>query len=250
MCAPPQEGPPPPATLRIPAWSPKNVHSRGPLLPRHSSQPLHCRQVSLPPSSCLLTWQKFRTGLNSCCLVAKSCQTLLRLHGLQPARLLCPWDSPGKNTGVGCRFFLQGNFLTQGSNSRLLLGRQILYHWAFWEAPGRMVPSHHHNNTIIDLWFITSPELSNSLCLFCCSFSISVSHSPWEHFQIFLPSLPHSLIPANDFAPHPRKKNRGHHSSFWMSDSLPSSDCSVTSFRPSSDQVGGNVTLQQRMWKV
>ena len=31
----------------------------------------------------------------------------LRLHGLQPARLLCPWDSPGKNTGVGCHFLLQ-----------------------------------------------------------------------------------------------------------------------------------------------
>ena len=28
----------------------------------------------------------------------------LRPHGLQPARLLCPWDSPGKNTGVGCHF--------------------------------------------------------------------------------------------------------------------------------------------------
>ena len=28
-------------------------------------------------------------------------------HGLQPARLLCPWDSPGKNTGVGCHFLLQ-----------------------------------------------------------------------------------------------------------------------------------------------
>ena len=28
-------------------------------------------------------------------------------HGLQPARLLCPWDFPGKNTGVGCHFLLQ-----------------------------------------------------------------------------------------------------------------------------------------------
>ena len=28
----------------------------------------------------------------------------LRPHGLQPTRLLCPWDSPGKNTGVGCHF--------------------------------------------------------------------------------------------------------------------------------------------------
>ena len=28
-------------------------------------------------------------------------------HGLQPTRLLRPWDSPGKNTGVGCHFLLQ-----------------------------------------------------------------------------------------------------------------------------------------------
>ena len=31
----------------------------------------------------------------------------LRPHGLWPTRLLCPWDSPGKNTGVGCHFLLQ-----------------------------------------------------------------------------------------------------------------------------------------------
>ena len=30
-----------------------------------------------------------------------------RPHGLQPTRLLRPWDSPGKNTGVGCHFLLQ-----------------------------------------------------------------------------------------------------------------------------------------------
>ena len=36
----------------------------------------------------------------------------LRPHGLQPARLLCPRDSPGKNTGVGCHALLQGIFPT------------------------------------------------------------------------------------------------------------------------------------------
>ena len=46
-----------------------------------------------------------------CCLVAKSCPTLC-----DPARLLCPWDFPGKNTGVGCHFLLQGIFPTQGLN--------------------------------------------------------------------------------------------------------------------------------------
>ena len=38
----------------------------------------------------------------------------LRPHGLQPTRLLCPWDSPGKNTGVGCHALLKGIFPTQG----------------------------------------------------------------------------------------------------------------------------------------
>ena len=37
----------------------------------------------------------------------------LQPHGLQPTRLLCPWDFPGKNTGVGCHSLLQGIFLTQ-----------------------------------------------------------------------------------------------------------------------------------------
>ena len=39
-----------------------------------------------------------------------------RSHGLQPARLLCPRDSPGKNPGVGCHFLFQGVFPTQGLN--------------------------------------------------------------------------------------------------------------------------------------
>ena len=37
-----------------------------------------------------------------------------------PGRLLCPWNFPGKNTGVGCYFLLQGIFLTKGSNLNLL----------------------------------------------------------------------------------------------------------------------------------
>ena len=39
----------------------------------------------------------------------------------------CPWDSPGKNIGVGCHFLLQGIFPTQGSNPGLLHCRQTLY---------------------------------------------------------------------------------------------------------------------------
>ena len=51
----------------------------------------------------------------------------LQPHGLKPPRLVCLWDSPGRNTGMGCYFLLQGIFLTQGSNLGLLPCRQILY---------------------------------------------------------------------------------------------------------------------------
>ena len=44
----------------------------------------------------------------------------VRPYGPELTRFLCPWDSPGKNTGVGCHFLLQGVFPTQGSNLCLL----------------------------------------------------------------------------------------------------------------------------------
>ena len=48
-----------------------------------------------------------------------------------PSRLLCPWDSPGRNTGVGCHALLQGIFLTQGLSSCLL----CLLHWLAGSLP-------------------------------------------------------------------------------------------------------------------
>ena len=62
--------------------------------------------------------------------------------GLLPARLLCPWDSPSKNTGVGFHALLRGIFPTQGSNLcllHLLHCRRILYHWATGEAPDSLL---------------------------------------------------------------------------------------------------------------
>ena len=49
----------------------------------------------------------------------------LQPYGLQPIRLLSPWDSPGKNTGEGCHTLLQRIFPTQGWNPNLL----CLLHW-------------------------------------------------------------------------------------------------------------------------
>ena len=65
-----------------------------------------------------------------CLVVSNSLQP----HRLQPDRLLCPWNFPGKNTGVGCHFLLQGIFLTQRSNLGLLHCRWIFYYWGTWEA--------------------------------------------------------------------------------------------------------------------
>ena len=87
-----------------------------------------------------------------CCLVAKSYPTL-RPYGLQPARLLCPWDSPDKNTGMGCHALLQGNFPTQGWNLSLL---HLLYSGGFfticltWEASCTII----HYLTIQEIKFI------------------------------------------------------------------------------------------------
>ena len=56
--------------------------------------------------------QDFKHDLTSmgcccCCCVASVVSDSVRPHRRQPTRLLCPWDSPGKNTGVGCHFLLQ-----------------------------------------------------------------------------------------------------------------------------------------------
>ena len=71
------------------------------------------------------------------CECTLSCLTLHN-HGLQPTRLLYAWDSPGKNTRVGCHAPPQRTFPTQGSNLHLLgpctAGRSFTTSVS-WEAP-------------------------------------------------------------------------------------------------------------------
>ena len=61
----------------------------------------------------------------------------LRPLGLSPTRLLRPWNSPGKNTGVYSHSFLQGIFPTQGLNLGLLHCGKILYHMRHQGIPWR-----------------------------------------------------------------------------------------------------------------
>ena len=93
------------------------------------------KKVTVWVSCTLLVWGQGREGNtelgNVCAQSAYSCPTLCDPMDCSAPRLLCPWDSPGKNTGAGCQFLLQGIFPTQGW-SRLScvsrIGRCILYH--------------------------------------------------------------------------------------------------------------------------
>ena len=83
-------------------------------------------------------------GSTACMLpphaLPQDCTSGLQPHGLQPSRLLHPWNSPGKNTGVGCPSLLQGIFLTQGLNPGLLHCRQILYCLSHQGGPPYLAP--------------------------------------------------------------------------------------------------------------
>ena len=92
------------------------------------------------------------------CSAASAVPDSLRPHGLYPARLLCPWDSPGKNTGGGCHVLLQGIFPTQGLNSVSCTGRWILYHWATREAQFILCLFH---NTLIEQSINNRNHISN-----------------------------------------------------------------------------------------
>ena len=80
----------------------------------------------------MCAWLEFQPLFLQSALKSKSVSHSVMLnslqpHGLQPARLLCPCDSAGKNFGLGRHSLLQGVFPTQGSNTGLLHCRQLLY---------------------------------------------------------------------------------------------------------------------------
>ena len=75
-----------------------------------------------------------------------------RPHGLQPSGLLCPWDSPGKNTGVGCQAFLQWIFPPQGLNQGLLHCRSLLYHLSYIEEAKTLTKSYAISSPFFLFW--------------------------------------------------------------------------------------------------
>ena len=86
------------------------------------------------------TWNSAFTDSSPClwtrlCLVSQSCLTLCDPMDCGPPGSSVHGDSPGKNTGMGCHFLLQGIFPTRGLNPGLPCCRQILYSLSHQGSP-------------------------------------------------------------------------------------------------------------------
>ena len=82
--------------------------------------------------------KKYETGCPTLCCAVLSLSVMpnsLRSHGLQFTGSSVHGNSPGKNTGVGCRALLQGIFPTQGSNPGLPHCRHVLYQLGHQGSP-------------------------------------------------------------------------------------------------------------------
>ena len=101
-------------------------------------------------------------------------------HRLLSTRLLCSWNSPGKNTGVGSHPLLQRIFWTQGSNLNLHHCGQILYRLSHQEAPIVNIYDEIVKPTsVVKLKFLKSRPRALPL-LVCVSHSVmSDSTTPW-----------------------------------------------------------------------
>ena len=112
-------------------------------------------------------------------------------YDLYPARHLCPWDFPGKNTEMGCCFLFQGIFWTQGLNPHLL----HLLHWQADSLPLCNLGSHTH------IYYIRICIYIHTYKLIYFHLSPKASTTNWETLHIYPPfwnSLP-SFTPSHPF---------------------------------------------------
>ena len=104
------------------------------IFPTQGSNPhlLHCQQILYH----LATRKTLIKCLCCVCVCAQSGRTLCNPMDCSPPypRPFCPWNSPGRNTGVSCHSLLQRVFPTQRSNLVLLHCRQIFSHLSHQEV--------------------------------------------------------------------------------------------------------------------
>ena len=103
--------------------------SQGKLLRVHNLSITKLLSLWCPGASFRHSASATRISTQSACMLSHFSHVWL--CGTPSAGLLCPWDSPGKNTRVSCHFLLQGTFPTQGWNSCFL----HLLHWQVGSLP-------------------------------------------------------------------------------------------------------------------
>ena len=108
-----------------------------------------------------------------CYLVTKSCPTLCNPVDHNPPGY--PWDSPGKNTRVGCHFLLQGVFPTHGS-THICIEKQVFYYWATWEAPCVCVCIGEWNGNTLTLAFLPGKSPGQRSLVGCSPWGQRVGH--------------------------------------------------------------------------
>ena len=106
-----------------------------------------CSFLSLKDDSISITDQNAQNPsftnaffLSPVCVSCPFVSNSLQHHGLQPTRHVCPWDSSGKNTGVGCYFLLPGIFPTQGSKQVSRIAGRHFTLWATREGYYQFTP--------------------------------------------------------------------------------------------------------------
>ena len=102
------------------------------------------------------------------CSVAQSYLTLC--DPMEPTRLLCPLDFPGKNTGVGCHFLLQV-FLASPT-----LAGGFFYHWAIWEFFICLQKILHYAKQFFSFIFISWRLITLQYCSGFCHTLTWISH--------------------------------------------------------------------------
>ena len=124
--------------------------------------------------------------------------SVVSLCNSKPSRLLCPWDSPGKNIRVGSHSLRLGIFPTQGLNLGLLHCRQILYYLSHQGSPTIVCLHTNRNNMIKQSLLVHACLLScfSHVQLFACP---PGSSCPWgfcrQEYQSGLPCPPQSELP-------------------------------------------------------
>ena len=131
--------------------------------------------------------------------------------------LLCPWDSPGKNTGVGCYFLLQGIFPTQGSNPGLLHCRQMLYHF-FHTLSKPSLCSFQVYSIVIQL-FSSVAQSCLTLCdpMNCRTPGLPLHHQLPDFTQIHVHRVGDAIQPSRPLSPpSPPGPNPSQHQSLFQ----------------------------------